>query len=166
MTDSQRTKRKNRKFRLKDLSKLDLETGKLYRFNGRFRKVYRTKNMQEVSYQERRDTYKIRKGDMIMFFGADLWRASGLKKKLVRANDLKKTKANLERANYKIVSVEPFRSRSSYYTRSKMHTISYKNKEEEYSGRLYIGHGEKFGWINIVQLNKEKILQQFEKVNI
>jgi len=166
------SKRKNRKHRVKNLEKFGFETGKLYRFSGRFRKVYRTPNIHSTSYEERLDNYKIRKGDHIIFFDADLWRSSSVKRKFVKASQVEKVKKELQGKGFKIMKVEPY-SISRYRrtplppgTVAKNYYISYCNNEEKYSGRLYIGHGEKFGWINIVQLEKEQILGQFEKVDI
>lgn len=168
------SKRKNRKRRIENLEKFGFEPGKLYRFSGRFRKVYRTSNIRSTSYREGLDSYKIRQGDYIMFFDADLWRTSSIERKFVKASQLEKIKKGLQEKGFKIIKVEPYKISRRYLpkpltpgTAAKHYYISYcKNNKEKYSGRLYIGHGEKFGWINIVQLEKEEILSQFEKVNI
>lgn len=170
MTESVENKKRTRKHRVKGLEKFGFETGKLYKFNGRFRKMYLTQNMHLTSFQERLDNYKIRHGDHVMFFDADLWRSSSVKRKFVKEALVEKTRAILEAKGFKIIRVEPYKShpiqsRSGMITK-KFYNIYYRNSEEKYSGRLYIGHGEKFGWINIVQLEKDQILSQFVKVEI
>jgi len=91
--------RKLRKFRVKNPENLGLEIGKLYKFKGKFRKLYnnQTNNKQNVNYINRNTSSKIRKNDFVMFFAADLWRTSSLKKRFVRVKDLEKVKKNLEK---------------------------------------------------------------------
>lgn len=165
--------RKTRKHRVKNLSKLGFETGKLYRFNGRFRKVYRTKR-PEMTFEERQlKDYKIRKGDPIMFLSADLWIVSSTKRKYCKPKNVESFSKRLEDKGKKVLRVEGFRNIGRFRRRwirddenPKFCYIFYREPEEKYSGRLYIGHGEKFGWINIVQMTKEDLKAQFEKIDL
>ena len=169
-------KRKTRKHRVKNLEKLGLEIGKLYQFNGRFRKVYRTKS-PEMTYEERQvKDYKIRQGEHLMFLSGDLWIVSSTKRKYCQPKSVENLKKSLTQEGKSILRVEGFRRnyrRRHHYQRWERDDekpqfcyIYYRDPEEKYSGRLYIGHGEKFGWINVVQMSKGDIIEQFERVEL
>lgn len=170
-TDSKKDKR-NKKFRVNNLEKFGFEVGKIYKFNGKYRKIYQTSNMYNTSFHERLSSYKIHKGEHVVFFDAKIWRASSVKRKFVKSSSLEKTKQALEAKGYKIIKVEPYSIQKFMKKQlpegsvAKHYYISYCNSKEKYSGRLYIGHGDKFGWINIVQLEQEQIISQFEKITI
>jgi len=168
------SKGKTRKNRVKNLKKFGLEVGKLYQFNGRFRKVYRTKQ-PNATYQERMEKdYKVYKGDHLIFISADLWVTSTVKRVRSLSEDLKEVKARLEAKGMKVIRTEGYRMSGSNWRRRwikdnenpRYYFVFYKVPEERFSGRLYIGHSEKFGWINISQMTKEEIMSQFQKIDI
>lgn len=153
MTESR--KRKLRRDRITNLAMLGLESGKLYTFKGRFRYLYK----EQKPEWERIHT-KIRKGDHVMFFKADLWVSSAVKKRVVSTSKVPAVMKELTKQKHEVVG-----KRRHSWKRNKTQ-IEYKPKNPIYSGMMYVGYGDKFGWINIVQMTKESILSQFEKVNM
>ena len=153
MTD--RRKRKQRKKRITDLEDLGLVPGKLYSFQGRFRYLYK-----EQKAEWRRNHTKIQHGDYVIFLKADLWESEGTKTNLVCVASKKAAAANLVNKGYTVVS-----TKRSYWNTNSV-CIRYKSKDTVYSGMLYIGFGDKFGWVNIVQMSNKAILKQFNKVKL
>lgn len=153
-------KNKRKKEKISNLKQLGLERGKIYKFMGRWRKLHSNANLHEfIPLEEyRKPVYKIRKNDFIVLFGANLKECSHNKRKYFRGSSEAQILKKLKDKGYEVSSVIP--RWSGYFM------ASYRNTFPEYSGRLYIGHGERFGWINIVQLTKQQILNQFKKVEL
>lgn len=149
-------KRKTRKKRLADTSLLGLETGKLYEFKGRSRLLYR----EQIPRAPRRTVLpKIHTNDHFLFLEADLWFCDTLKKKTIWASDhVEDQIQKIKDSNNKIVEVTAAR-----WNRSLLE-VYYEPDDILYSGMMYVGFGNKFGWINIVQMSKEDVLKQFKQV--
>jgi hypothetical protein len=152
VTEKQR--RKPKKERITDLSLLGLEPGKLYTFKGRYRKLY---SIKESRYDKA--VSKLCTNDHVIFLKADLWMSSANKHRTIHRRWLKGEVEYLERKNNRVISIGP-----CVYS-SVMKVISYQHLYPLYSGMLFVGFGERFGWINITQMSKEALLQQFEKID-
>lgn len=169
ISEERNFKRKKRRRRVENISDFGLMAGKLYKFCGRFRKVYQSSKPHLSSYEERLSSYRIKKNDHVIFFKADLWHSSVVRRWFSTAKGVDKNKKTLLDKGFSIIKIEPYSINRRYRIKppaaASHYYIHYHANEKKYSGRLYIGHGEKFGWINIVQLTKEQILNQFEKVD-
>jgi len=148
-------KRTPRNKRLTDITLLGLEPGKLYEFKGRSRLLYKE---QSAKVDWKAVLPKIRTNDHLMFFKAELWQCSATRKKTVWGKWSEEQINKLKKSNNKIIEVK------QTYWNSTMMTIRYKPESPLYTGMLYVGFGEKFGWINIVQMSKKNILAQFKQV--
>lgn len=155
-----KNKNKNKKEKITKLDELGLEQGKIYKFMGRWRKLHSNKKLhQPPSFDElhKRD-YKIRKFDYVVLFSANLKETSNLKRKYFRGRHEQYVLGKLKSKGYKVRKVTP--------AWPGVFIAEYFNTIPEYSGRLYIGYGERFGWVNIVQLSKQEIVKQFKKVEL
>ena len=152
---AERSKRKLRKKRVTELKELGLIPGKLYSFQGRFRYLY---NEQKPEWKSKHT--KIRPGDYLMFIKADLRYVDSTKSKLVSESNKKRVIQKLKQKGYKIIKTNP----AYPGFRTRLTQISYRTIDQAYSGMLFVGFGDKFGWINIVQMTKANILQQFNRV--
>lgn len=147
-------KRKKRSRRVNKLEYFDLEQGNLYNFSGNYRSIYSDNNIFQTNI-----IGKLRRNDSFIFIKGFVFRNNIVK--TTRAfKDRQETKlANLKKKN-KILSVE------KSPTSKKIFNITYKSKSPTFSGMFYIGYGDKFGWINIVQMTKEEIKEQFSRIHI
>lgn len=152
---TERRKRKLRRKRITNVEEMGFEQGKLYSFQGRFRYLYKE---QKPEWQKVHT--KIRKDDYLIFLKADLWKSTATKRKLVSVANVKKTTEKLEADGYNIVSV------TSHGWRRNKKQINYKSKDPIYSGMIYVGYEDKFGWLNIVKLSKKALQKQFVKVDL
>jgi len=151
-------KKKNRNRRILDLTYLGLETGKLYSFSGNYRTVYDDRNIYLANI-----IGKMRFNDPIMFIKGDIWRNEVVKstrahKKFSDSRKSVDAKVEQLKKKNKIIKIQD----SSIS--QKIVEIYYKSKSPTFSGMLFVGYGNKFGWINISQMTKEEILNQFRKI--
>jgi hypothetical protein len=147
-------KKRNRNRRVLKLDYLGLEEGKLYKFNGNYRMIYSDKNIYTA-----RPIEKFRRNDHLIFIKGDIWRneinkTTSIWKKWLE-NDLEKLKKK-----YEILDIQ-----DSAFSQ-KMVRVTYKSKYPTFSGVLYVGYQNKFGWINIVQMTKDDFLRQFNKIEL
>lgn len=152
-------KKKNRNRRILDLSYLGLETGKLYLFGGNYRTVYKDRNIYNATI-----IGKMRFHDPIIFIEGDIWRNEVVKTTRAHkkfSDSRKSVDAKIEQLKKKNKILKIQDSTIS----QKIVEIHYKSKSPTFSGMLFVGYGDKFGWINISQMTKEEILNQFRKVD-
>jgi hypothetical protein len=147
-------KRKKRSRRVNKLEYFDLEEGKLYNFNGNYRSIYNDNNIFQTNI-----IGKLRRNHSFIFIKGFAFRNNIVKTTRVFIDRQEAKLTNLKKKN-KILSVE----KSS--TSKKIFNITYKSKSPTFSGMFYIGYGDKFGWINIVQMTKEEIQEQFSRIDI
>ena len=152
-------KKKLRKGRLSihTLNQMGFVVGKLYEFKGRTRLLYKT---QSPKASQKTSLPKVRTNDHVMFLGASLFECARVKMKTVWEPNLAYTKARLINANNTIVKTE----KASWS--SNMTTILYRSNAPLYSGMMHVGFGDRFGWINIVQMSEKNIYEQFKQVNL
>ena len=148
-------KRKPRKKRLVNLSKLGFKAGQLYEFRGKSRLLYREQFPRATLAIS---LPKICPGDHLMFLKAELWECDAQKTKTVWEDSTKQEVNKLKSSNNRVLKITPT------HWNSRMATIHYRSNEPLYSGMLQVGYEDKFGWVNVVQMSKSSILQQFKQV--